>query len=147
MKWIAACLVAVATLGCLSDAQYYPKPKPQAPQAPQVPQAPQAPQAPQPPRYTPPKPLPRPQTPYNPQQPQQPPKGKTPATETFHSCEVAENYKIQCGVDAISSSDCEDINCCFDGRMCYYGKAGKCFSLFSIDPNYHNTPKCLQFAS
>ncbi|CAN9499219.1 unnamed protein product [Ophioblennius macclurei] len=43
-------------------------------------------------------------------------------TETFHTCEVSENYKIQCGPAGISASECGAINCCFDGRTCYYGK-------------------------
>uniref|UniRef100_A0A667XFE6 Zona pellucida sperm-binding protein 4 n=1 Tax=Myripristis murdjan TaxID=586833 RepID=A0A667XFE6_9TELE len=144
MKWISVCLVAVAVLG-LSDAQYYkqphqpqppPPPKytpqqhqppkytpppqqpelPQQPQQPQLPQQPQQPQLPQQPQ--------QPQQPQLPQQPQPPPKKpQTPPSESFHTCEVDNHYKIQCGPAGISASECDAINCCFDGQMCYYGKA------------------------
>ncbi|KAM9352388.1 zona pellucida sperm-binding protein 4-like [Symphorus nematophorus] len=99
MKLICGCLLAVVLLGCLADAQYFKKTQqPQQPQQPQLPQQPQQPQV-----------------------PQQPNLPKVP-TETFHTCEVAEPYKIQCGGSGISASDCEAISCCFDGRTCYYGK-------------------------
>uniref|UniRef100_I3KC81 Zona pellucida sperm-binding protein 4 n=1 Tax=Oreochromis niloticus TaxID=8128 RepID=I3KC81_ORENI len=58
----------------------------------------------------------QPQQPRKPQNPQKP-------LEPFHTCEVAENYKIPCGTNEISASECDTINCCFDGRMCYYGKS------------------------
>ncbi|XP_071393881.1 zona pellucida sperm-binding protein 4-like [Centroberyx affinis] len=134
MKWISVCLVAVAMLGCLSDAQF-----PKQPQQPQQPKyTPLQPQQPQTQKYTPPAPpkLPQrpqpppqkyvpPQTPQQPQQPQQPKQHtKQPQTEqSFHTCEVDNNYKIQCGPEGVSAGDCDAINCCFDGRMCYYGKA------------------------
>uniref|UniRef100_A0A8C7HKK4 Zona pellucida sperm-binding protein 4 n=1 Tax=Oncorhynchus kisutch TaxID=8019 RepID=A0A8C7HKK4_ONCKI len=53
---------------------------------------------------------PRPQTPTQllPQKPAQPPQG---------------NDKVQCGLPDITGAKCEAINCCFDGRMCFYGKA------------------------
>ncbi|KAM3870603.1 uncharacterized protein ACN63O_005731 [Diretmus argenteus] len=73
------------------------------------------------------------QQPQTSQQPKQPPQPqlpqrsqqttKGPATEAFHSCEVDDVYKIQCGTPDISAAHCDSINCCFDGRMCYYGKA------------------------
>ncbi|XP_047452132.1 zona pellucida sperm-binding protein 4-like [Mugil cephalus] len=88
VKLIFACLLAVALLGRLADAQYS-----EQPQSPHIP--PKMPVA---------------------QQPLQP-------TETFHTCEVADHYKIQCGAPNVSASDCESINCCFDGRKCYYGKS------------------------
>nr|XP_033941613.1 zona pellucida sperm-binding protein 4-like isoform X4 [Pseudochaenichthys georgianus] len=44
---------------------------------------------------------------------------KQPAAQ---SCVVAENVRIPCGSSDISAAGCEDINCCFDGRQCYYGK-------------------------
>ncbi|GAA6228985.1 zona pellucida sperm-binding protein 4-like [Lates japonicus] len=56
------------------------------------------------------------------QEPKQPSKPKLPSTEIFHSCEVDDQYKIQCGASDISAAGCEAINCCFDGRKCYYGK-------------------------
>ncbi|XP_068578816.1 zona pellucida sperm-binding protein 4-like [Cebidichthys violaceus] len=44
-------------------------------------------------------------------------------TETFHTCEVPEQYKIQCGAPDTTALVCDSLNCCFDGRSCYYGKA------------------------
>ncbi|XP_041795078.1 zona pellucida sperm-binding protein 4-like [Chelmon rostratus] len=101
MKLICSCLLALALLDCLAHAQYS-----QHPQQPLLPQ-------PQTPKY------PSPQQPQRPQ-PQQP---KQPLPPVFHTCEVAEHDKIQCGAPSISAGECEAINCCFDGRMCYYGKA------------------------
>ncbi|KAG7217425.1 hypothetical protein INR49_021592 [Caranx melampygus] len=110
MKLICGCLLAVGLLGCLTEAW-----KPETPQRPNVPQ------------YQPPPPRQRPHIPerkvvdpvphpHPPQEPKQP-------TPVFHTCELEENYKIQCGAPGISGSVCESINCCFDGRMCYYGKS------------------------
>ncbi|XP_065813460.1 zona pellucida sperm-binding protein 4-like [Labrus bergylta] len=165
MKLICGCLLAVALLGCLADAQYpYSKPQnpplPQNPQHPPLPQNPQHPPLPQNPQnpLLPQKPQ-KPQKPQNPQNPQNPalpqnppqqpqsPRPQKPQhspphsppsfpqpipqdprktphtpTESFHSCEIPNNYKIQCGAPGISTSDCENINCCHDGRTCYYGK-------------------------
>lgn len=55
--------------------------------------------------------------------PQQQPKVPTPAAP-FDKCQVEEGEKIQCGTGDITAEQCENINCCFDGRQCYYGKAG-----------------------
>ncbi|RVE71936.1 hypothetical protein OJAV_G00056940 [Oryzias javanicus] len=33
-----------------------------------------------------------------------------------------EHHKIPCGSSNITSSECDAINCCFDGYSCYYGK-------------------------
>uniref|UniRef100_A0A3B4F5L5 P-type domain-containing protein n=1 Tax=Pundamilia nyererei TaxID=303518 RepID=A0A3B4F5L5_9CICH len=49
----------------------------------------------------------QPKRPLNPQKP----------LESFHTCEVAENYRIPCGTNEISASECDAINCCFDGLM------------------------------
>lgn len=38
-------------------------------------------------------------------------------------CDVLPQYKIQCGLPGITASDCQTLNCCFDGQMCYYGRA------------------------
>ncbi|XP_042352035.1 zona pellucida sperm-binding protein 4-like [Plectropomus leopardus] len=122
MKLVCGCLLAVALLGCLADAQFFSKTQ-QNQQLPEVPRytqpaPPQKTQKPQPSpnRYTPPQP-------QRTQQPQQHSKQTHQNTETFHTCEVAEQYKIQCGAPSISAQDCEAINCCFDGRMCFYGKS------------------------
>uniref|UniRef100_A0A3B4UYM3 Zona pellucida sperm-binding protein 4 n=1 Tax=Seriola dumerili TaxID=41447 RepID=A0A3B4UYM3_SERDU len=58
--------------------------------------------------------IPQPQHPAVPQIPKQPP---------AQSCEVAQSVRITCGGPDISAAGCEAINCCFDGRHCYFGKA------------------------
>ncbi|XP_061586849.1 zona pellucida sperm-binding protein 4-like [Cololabis saira] len=45
------------------------------------------------------------------------------AAATFDECAVEEAEKIQCGVPDITAEECEDINCCFNGRQCYYRNA------------------------
>uniref|UniRef100_A0A3P9JYB9 Zona pellucida sperm-binding protein 4 n=1 Tax=Oryzias latipes TaxID=8090 RepID=A0A3P9JYB9_ORYLA len=82
-------------------------------QQPQYPQNPKQPQQPQ-----------NPKQPQQPQQPQYPSKSQNPQTppSTFHSCEVDEYYKIPCGSSNITASECDAINCCYDGHTCYYGK-------------------------
>ncbi|KAM4618644.1 zona pellucida sperm-binding protein 4-like [Polymixia lowei] len=116
MKWISVCLVAVALLGCLTDAQGYLRPN-QQPQSPPPKLTPSQ-------KYTPPQVVP---PKYNRQQTQLPKRDPNQGAESvpseFHSCEVADIYKIQCGLEGISGADCSAINCCFDGQRCYYGKA------------------------
>ncbi|XP_023141555.1 zona pellucida sperm-binding protein 4-like [Amphiprion ocellaris] len=46
-----------------------------------------------------------------------------PPAEPFDKCQVEEVEKIQCGVPDLTAEQCENINCCFDGQQCYYGKA------------------------
>ncbi|XP_012734411.1 zona pellucida sperm-binding protein 4 isoform X1 [Fundulus heteroclitus] len=46
-----------------------------------------------------------------------------PALPPFDKCVLEEAEKIQCGTPDITVAQCQDINCCFDGRQCYYGKA------------------------
>ncbi|XP_048849821.1 zona pellucida sperm-binding protein 4-like [Brienomyrus brachyistius] len=41
--------------------------------------------------------------------------------QSNNKCQVYE--KLPCGVPAISSTDCDALNCCFDGQTCYYGNA------------------------
>nr|XP_029490287.1 zona pellucida sperm-binding protein 4-like [Oncorhynchus nerka] len=188
MKWSAVCLVAVATLGWLCDAQVYiekpgwppnqtpswpdyapqkpvqPLPRPaqppqrpaqppqrpaQPPQRPaQPPQRPaQPPQRPaqppqwpvQPPKWSsqpPQRPAQPPQRPAQPPQwPVQPPKWPVqPGTPlqrpkfpsdpgSKQSCDVDGQHKVQCGLPDITAAHCDAINCCFDGRMCFYGKS------------------------
>ncbi|XP_056243136.1 zona pellucida sperm-binding protein 4-like [Seriola aureovittata] len=57
--------------------------------------------------------IPQPQHPAVPQIRKQPP---------AQSCEVAQRVRITCGGPDISAAGCEAINCCFDGRHCYFGK-------------------------
>ncbi|XP_058501446.1 zona pellucida sperm-binding protein 4-like [Solea solea] len=143
MKLICSCLLAVALLGWLADAQYYPGTKPQPPQQPKPPQQPyrpptspqkpqqayQLPTSPQKPQqaYQRPTSAQKPQQAYDPLTTQQQSQtSKIPGSQqpsSFHSCDVAEQYKILCGAPAISAQECEAINCCFDGRTCYYGKS------------------------
>ncbi|KAL7387510.1 hypothetical protein ABVT39_024575 [Epinephelus coioides] len=56
------------------------------------------------------------------QQPQQQPHVPPPAAP-FDKCQVEQSNKIQCGTADITAEQCENINCCFDGWQCYYGKA------------------------
>uniref|UniRef100_A0A8C2ZMC2 Zona pellucida sperm-binding protein 4 n=1 Tax=Cyclopterus lumpus TaxID=8103 RepID=A0A8C2ZMC2_CYCLU len=41
----------------------------------------------------------------------------------FDKCQVAQANRIQCGSADATADHCENINCCFDGDLCYYGKA------------------------
>ena len=151
MKLIRRCLLALALLGSLADAQYGkpqqsqtplqqtrplpPRPLPPRPVPPQrtlpqeayVPQKAQPPQAPMIPRYAPPQ---RQEPAIQMHQGQQ--NRKTDAVqipEVFQSCDVSERYKIKCGPSIMTGQECEAINCCFDGRSCYYGKMGKYFCI------------------
>ncbi|XP_041658897.1 zona pellucida sperm-binding protein 4-like [Cheilinus undulatus] len=67
-------------------------------------------------------PLQQHQPPLPPQLPQQQSHVPTPAAP-FDKCQVEEGEKIQCGTRDITEEQCANINCCFDGRQCYYGKA------------------------
>ncbi|XP_028284206.1 zona pellucida sperm-binding protein 4-like [Parambassis ranga] len=63
---------------------------------------------------------------YQPSLPsQQPPQQSTlpPPAAPFDKCQVEEGEKIRCGTPDITAKQCGSINCCFDGRQCYYGKA------------------------
>ncbi|KAI7806723.1 ZP2 [Triplophysa rosa] len=42
-------------------------------------------------------------------------------SEPLDKCAVADYEQIQCGQPGISGSECEAINCCFNGQQCYYG--------------------------
>lgn len=70
------------------------------------------------------------QPPLPSQWPQQPFKVPPPAA-LFDKCQVTQENKIQCGTEDITAKQCENINCCFDGQQCYYGKAGVCSGLVS----------------
>ncbi|KAM9844951.1 zona pellucida sperm-binding protein 4-like [Aulostomus maculatus] len=53
-----------------------------------------------------------------------PQQSKIPLSEApSDKCQVEQHEKIQCGSRDITGEQCENINCCFDGRQCYYGKA------------------------
>nr|BBG55863.1 choriogenin H minor [Rhabdoblennius nitidus] len=148
MKLIC-CLLAVGLFGYLTDAQQNPEikypqvhqyrpaspqnvvkiPTPPRPQNPIQPKKPTRPQEPAPPQTGQrPSKIQKPSNPYpqSPTQVQPPQKQQPPAvpqvTESFHTCEVPENYKIQCGPPGISASECGALSCCFDGRTCFYGK-------------------------
>lgn len=57
------------------------------------------------------------------QNPQQMSKVPPPAAP-LDKCHVEEEEKIHCGSLETTAEQCEAISCCFDGRRCYYGKAG-----------------------
>ncbi|XP_037314534.2 zona pellucida sperm-binding protein 4-like [Pungitius pungitius] len=46
-----------------------------------------------------------------------------PPAAPFDECQVAQEDKIQCGTPDITAEHCDNINCCFDGHQCFYGKA------------------------
>nr|XP_046168741.1 zona pellucida sperm-binding protein 4-like [Oncorhynchus gorbuscha] len=161
LQWSVVCLVAVAMLGCLCDAQLkWPfqipqnpaQPLPQRPAQP-LPQwpsqpLPQRPAQPLPQRpaqplpQRPAQPLPQrpaqplPQWPVQPfpqrpaqtlpQRPAQPFLQKPPQNIPQHiptqTCEVVDKDKVLCGLSGINAAQCQAISCCFDGRMCFYGK-------------------------
>ncbi|XP_076874346.1 zona pellucida sperm-binding protein 4-like [Brachyhypopomus gauderio] len=43
-------------------------------------------------------------------------------TGASQKCNVDESVKIACGEPGLNVTHCEEINCCFDGRRCYYGR-------------------------
>ncbi|XP_028835182.1 zona pellucida glycoprotein 2, like 2 [Denticeps clupeoides] len=38
-------------------------------------------------------------------------------------CQVRESDRVPCGDSSATRANCESVNCCFDGRQCYYGSA------------------------
>ncbi|XP_070969406.1 zona pellucida sperm-binding protein 4-like [Oncorhynchus clarkii lewisi] len=42
--------------------------------------------------------------------------------DTKQTCEVVDKDKVLCGLSGINAAQCQAISCCFDGRMCFYGK-------------------------
>ncbi|XP_078120438.1 zona pellucida sperm-binding protein 4-like [Sander vitreus] len=58
-----------------------------------------------------------------PSQRSQQPFNVPPPAAPFDKCLVMQENKIQCGTEDITAEQCENINCCFDGQQCYYGKA------------------------
>ncbi|TWW76442.1 zona pellucida sperm-binding protein 4-like [Takifugu flavidus] len=134
MKLIRGCLLAVVVFGCLANAQIGtkpqkpyqpPRPQPKEPQRPQPPTKPQEPQRPHPPTkpQVPLRPHPHPK-PQEPQKPHPHPKPQEPLVPTPPDlrCDVGINDRIPCGAPDITQFECEAINCCSEGRMCYYGK-------------------------
>lgn len=57
--------------------------------------------------------------------------GKVPSAPV-DECDVEEAEKILCGTPDVTAEQCEVINCCFNGRQCYYRKAGNWFSCFEV---------------
>ncbi|XP_077423970.1 zona pellucida sperm-binding protein 4-like [Vanacampus margaritifer] len=43
-------------------------------------------------------------------------------TPPINSCDVYSTARVPCGSDGIPASDCEALNCCYNGGMCYFGK-------------------------
>uniref|UniRef100_A0A4W5LHJ5 Zona pellucida sperm-binding protein 4 n=1 Tax=Hucho hucho TaxID=62062 RepID=A0A4W5LHJ5_9TELE len=129
MKWSAVCLMAVAMLIGLCDAQSVKGQKslPTWPSQPllQEPGQPLPQRPAQPLLQKPAQPLPQRTTQPLPQWPAQPlPQRPTQLLPLWpQTCDVEGNDKVQCGLPDITGAKCEVINCCFDGRMCFYGKA------------------------
>ncbi|XP_061835881.1 zona pellucida sperm-binding protein 4-like isoform X2 [Nerophis lumbriciformis] len=55
--------------------------------------------------------------------PQPPTKVSHPPEGHFDRCQVEQGERILCGNSGITNQQCAEINCCHDGRQCYYGKA------------------------
>ncbi|XP_061879495.1 zona pellucida sperm-binding protein 4-like isoform X2 [Entelurus aequoreus] len=55
--------------------------------------------------------------------PQQPTKVSHPPEGHFDRCQVEQGERILCGNSGITNQQCAEINCCHDGRQCYYSKA------------------------
>nr|NP_001296926.1 zona pellucida sperm-binding protein 4-like precursor [Fundulus heteroclitus]BAJ07536.1 choriogenin H [Fundulus heteroclitus] len=111
----------------------YPNPQtpPSKPQYPNPQTPPSKPQYPNP--QTPPsKPqYPRPQTPQLPgkkqwddtKTPNVPSKRpEAPGVPTPKSCDVEVASRVPCGASAVSATECEARDCCFDGQSCYFAK-------------------------
>uniref|UniRef100_A0A8C6TIJ1 Zona pellucida sperm-binding protein 4 n=1 Tax=Neogobius melanostomus TaxID=47308 RepID=A0A8C6TIJ1_9GOBI len=47
----------------------------------------------------------------------------TTTAATFDKCQVEVSIRVRCGQTDVTAEQCESIDCCFDGRQCYYGKA------------------------
>ncbi|RVE61936.1 hypothetical protein OJAV_G00175110 [Oryzias javanicus] len=45
-----------------------------------------------------------------------------PPVTAFDKCDVEEGDKIECGTSDVTAEQCVEINCCFDGWKCHYGK-------------------------
>ncbi|XP_024129004.1 zona pellucida sperm-binding protein 4 [Oryzias melastigma] len=60
---------------------------------------------------------------WTPQKHQPPfPHQAQPPVTAFDKCDVEEGDKIECGTSDITAEQCVEINCCFDGWKCHYGK-------------------------
>ncbi|XP_064785092.1 zona pellucida sperm-binding protein 4-like [Oncorhynchus masou masou] len=125
MKWSSVCLMAVAMLIGLCDAQSV-KGQNSLPTWPPAQPFPQWPAQTLPQWPT--QPLPQWPAQPHPQKPAQPPQAPKLPSGPIHqgpkqTCDVEGNDKVHCGLPDITGAKCEAINCCFDGRMCFYGKA------------------------
>lgn len=50
---------------------------------------------------------------------------KVPNTEEVSVCEVPTGQRVQCGGLFISSDQCNELGCCYQGRECYFGNTGE----------------------
>lgn len=57
--------------------------------------------------------------------PRRPPQKQSVAEPMSTECAVENVDRVSCGNPNIIEAECEAINCCFEGGLCYYGKAGK----------------------
>ncbi|XP_067313978.1 zona pellucida sperm-binding protein 4-like isoform X18 [Pseudorasbora parva] len=51
------------------------------------------------------------------------PKQPVVQAEPLDKCAVADYEQIQCGPPGISGTECQAINCCFNGQQCFYARA------------------------
>ncbi|KAJ7986964.1 hypothetical protein DPEC_G00333830 [Dallia pectoralis] len=113
--WRAVCLMAVAMLGYLCDAQLWKGQKSQfRPRSLPVQAEPQ-----QFAKTLPQKPSQPPQT-FDLSAPPQPIPANS--TDPKQTCHVEDNDKVTCGPPDITVARCQAINCCFAGQRCFYGK-------------------------
>ncbi|XP_054631683.1 uncharacterized protein LOC129181055 [Dunckerocampus dactyliophorus] len=46
---------------------------------------------------------------------------KKPHTPSSRSCDVSTTLRVPCGAPDITGTDCDALNCCYDGGQCYFG--------------------------
>lgn len=61
------------------------------------------------------------------------PSHKTPNTPEVSTCEVSIGQRVPCGNLGISIEECQAIDCCHDGRQCYFRKTGECSEGFIVE--------------
>ncbi|XP_056138491.1 zona pellucida sperm-binding protein 4-like [Lampris incognitus] len=121
----ATCYVALTVLGCMLPQN---PTKPQNPTYPKQPQVPKNPKHQSEPPQEPEKPLQLENAQVNDFQ-QQVNKGypaqvpKQPPSALPLLCEVPQRQRVRCGEPDIPLTGCEMLGCCFEGNMCFYGKA------------------------
>lgn len=62
-----------------------------------------------------------------------PPASRPQVPGQVEKCQVQDYERVPCGEPGINATQCNAINCCFDGQQCYYGKMGKLDLLFDLN--------------